>query len=1617
MNPGTRPAWGLYDPRYEHDSCGVGFLVDLHGRRSHKLVRDGLRALINLDHRGARGCEPCTGDGAGILIQIPHAFLRDRCATLGIELPEPGQYGVGAFFGSRESEPLRAGQAIFERLAAEEGLPVLGWRRLTTDNSDLGETAKAVEPSLFQVVVGSRFGDDTDAFERKLFVLRRRFEKAIADSDLAERDYFYFSSLSCRTLVYKGMLTPEQVGAYYADDLDDERLTSALCMFHSRFSTNTFPSWELAHPYRMIAHNGEINTLRGNINWMRAREALFESRLFEPGDLEKLKPIIREGLSDTASLDAAIELLVKAGYELPHAMMMLIPEAWENHETMPRDKKEFYAYHACLMEPWDGPASIACTDGAVIGATLDRNGLRPSRYSVTKDGLVIMGSETGMLPDIDPADIVREGRLEPGKMFVVNMEEGRIVEDEEVKRRIATTKPYGQWLAQSSVALSELPKTPEVPGPDHETLLKRQLAYGYTVEDLKYILQPMGQAGQEAIGSMGTDTPLAVLSDRPQSLFNYFQQLFAQVTNPPLDAIREELVTSVHTGLGAEGNLLEPGPENARQIALPTPVLDNDETAWIKQLDGWNGFKSATISMLFPAAEGAEGMERRLEAIFQEAKAAIEDGANVLVLTHRHVTKELAPIPSLLACSGLHHFMVRAGLRMRAGLVIECGDAREVHHFALLLGYGAGAINPYVAFETLDDMIARGLLQDVTHQEAVARYRKAIKKGVVKVMSKMGISTIQSYRGAQIFEAIGLNSAFVARYFDKTASRIEGVGLAEIAEEALFHHRRAHDEREVGPVLLDEGGQYQWRRDGEYHLFNPETVFRLQHASRSGQYEIFKSYTKRVDEQSRRLCTLRGLFDFKLGARRPVPIEEVEPVEAIVKRFATGAMSYGSISAEAHETLAIAMNRLGGKSNTGEGGEDPERFHPLPNGDSKRSSIKQVASGRFGVTSEYLVHSDEIQIKMAQGAKPGEGGQLPGHKVWPWIAKVRYSTPGVGLISPPPHHDIYSIEDLAQLIHDLKNANPRARINVKLVAEVGVGTVAAGVSKAHSDVVLISGHDGGTGASPLTSIKHAGIPWELGLAETQQTLVMNKLRDRIVVQTDGQLKTGRDVAIAALLGAEEYGFATAPLVVMGCIMMRVCHLDTCPVGIATQNPELRKKFTGQADHVVNFFRFVAEEVRGIMSQLGFRTMDEMIGRSDLLDMRPAIDHFKAKGLDLSKILTPPSAEPGVAVHQIREQDHGLEHSLDVRELVPRCGPALERREPVAFELPIRNINRTVGTILGSELTKRHGGAGLPDETIHITFRGAAGQSFGAFVPRGITLELEGPSNDYIGKGLSGGKLIVYPSKRASFTPEENILIGNVALYGATSGRAFFRGRAGERFCVRNSGALTVVEGIGDHGCEYMTGGVVVVIGPTGRNFAAGMSGGMAFVLDEVGDFAGRCNTEMVDVETFEAPEDQELVRDLLTQHVELTGSAVAERLLSDWEATVHRFVKVMPRDYRRVLDQQKAVMAALMREAADLRRQHGGYKIEDLKPTVEPRDFDFVADLVERFAQPDDIDEVDGVLVPRDGQDWDWPFTTFVKVIPEGSRMALLQRKRSGMGNGDTGAMTVPVSTMEADLG
>jgi glutamate synthase (ferredoxin) len=1498
--PGLPPAQGLYDPRHEHEACGVGFVVDLKGRRSHAIVAQALTVLKNLLHRGACGCEPNTGDGAGILMQLPDRFLRRECDRLGIALPAPGDYGCGLVFLPRETAARHRAQALLHSAVDEEGQRLLGWRDVPTDDRLLGATARSVEPVIKQMFVarGPRVRDQGH-FERTLYVIRKLFEKAIAAADLREQTFAYLPSLSSRTLVYKGMLSADQIETMYPDVVDPD-VESALALVHQRFSTNTFPSWPLAHPYRFIAHNGEINTLRGNINWMRAREALCRSEALGD-DLWKVLPVTRDGLSDSATFDNVLEFLVMNGRSLPHAILMMIPEPWQRHESMSPERRAFYEYHASLMEPWDGPASIAFTDGTVIGAVLDRNGLRPSRYYVTKDDLVIMASEVGVL-DIPPERILLKERLHPGRIFLVDTARGRIVDDEEIKAELAAARPYAGWLRDNLVRLEDLPPGP-VPEADHATVLQRQIAFGYTHEDLRLLLAPMALRGEEALGSMGTDTALAVLSQRPRPLYDYFKQLFAQVTNPPLDQIREELVTSMESTIGPEGNLLEARPEACRQIVVPDPVLSNEELARLRHVrHPW--FKAATLPMLFPAAAGAAGLERALAELQQQASAAIAAGDNVLILSDRGISPELAAIPSLLATAAVHHHLVRRGERTRCGLVVETGDAREVHHVCLLIGYGAGAVNPWVAFETLEDMIAQQMLPGIDPAKAARNYVKALNKGILKVMAKMGISALQSYCGAQIFEAIGLDRALVERYFTGTPSRVSGIGLEVLAEEVRRGHARAFPERPVGPPELDWGGEYQWRRDGEFHLFNPETVFKLQHATRSGQARIFREYSRAVDDQSRALATLRGLFELR-PAERPVPLDEVEPVEAILRRFATGAMSYGSISQEAHETLAIAMNRLGGKSNTGEGGEDPARYVRDANGDWRRSAIHQVASGRFGVTSEYLVNADDLQIKMAQGAKPGEGGQLPGHKVYPWIARVRHSTPGVGLISPPPHHDIYSIEDLKQLIHDLKNGNPRARIHVKLVAEVGVGTVAAGVAKAFSDVVLISGHDGGTGASPLTSIKHGGIPWELGLAETQQTLVLNRLRDRIVVQVDGQLKTGRDVVIAALLGAEEFGFATAPLVVMGCVMMRVCHLNTCPVGIATQDPELRKRFAGKPEFVEHFFRFVAEEVRELMATLGFRTMDEMIGRVDRLDVRPAVEHWKARGLDLSTILHEPAVGPEVPRRKVREQDHGLERSLDRTTIVPLCRPALEARTPVDLRLPVRNVHRTVGTILGYEVTSRYGAEGLPDDTIRIHFTGSAGQSFGAFVPRGITLVLEGDSNDYIAKGLSGGKIIVVPPREATFAPEENILVGNVVLYGATGGEAYFRGVAGERFAVRNSGALTVVEGVGDHGCEYMTGGRVVVIGRAGRNFAAGMSGGVAYVLDEAGDFARRCNSGMVDLEPLVLDEDVEEVRDLLRRHVRYTQSAVAEKLLANWEAVQPRFVKVMPKDYKRALAAMK----------------------------------------------------------------------------------------------------------------
>ncbi len=1435
-----------------------------------------------------------------------------------VELPPAGAYAAGLVF--LPSDLALAAQAVaeIERIVAEEGLVVLTWREVPISPDYLGATAQSVLPTIRQLFISDPAGAAGIDLDRKVFIARKRAER-----ELPDELEVYFPSLSSRTIVYKGMLTTPQLALFYPD-LQDERVESALALVHSRFSTNTFPSWPRAHPYRFIAHNGEINTVQGNRNWMRTREALLESDLL-PG-LERAYPICEEGGSDSASFDEVLELLHLGGRSMPHAMLMMIPEAWENNLTMDPDKRAFYRFHASLMEPWDGPASVAFTDGTVIGAVLDRNGLRPSRYWVTDDDLVIMASEVGVI-DLDPAKVIRKGRLQPGKMFLIDTAVGRIIDDEEVKATLAAEHPYGRWLDEGIVKLADLPEREHVVFPSG-SVIRRQQMFGYTHEELKVIVAPTAKTGAEPLGSMGTDTPIAVLSDRPRLLFDYFSQLFAQVTNPPLDAIREELVTALGSTVGPEANLLAPSPDSCRQLVLPFPIIDNDELAKIVHIndDGnYQHLRSVVIPGLYRVAGGGLALRRALESIRHKVSQAIDDGARIIVLSDRNADQFEAPIPSLLLTAAVHHHLIREKKRTKVGLVVETGDAREVHHMALLIGYGAGAINPYLAFESIEDMIAQGLngLSGVDPHEAIKKYIKASGKGVLKVMSKIGISTVASYTGAQIFEAIGLSHELVDEYFVGTVSRLGGIGLDELAAEVAARHATAHPENPERRAhrKLELGGEYQWRREGEYHLFNPETVFKLQHATRAKRYDIFKQYSSLVDDQSTRLATLRGLFEIKQAEGGAIPIDDVEPVSAIVKRFSTGAMSYGSISAEAHETLAIAMNRIGAKSNTGEGGEDPERFLPLPNGDSKRSSIKQVASGRFGVTSDYLTNADDIQIKMAQGAKPGEGGQLPGHKVYPWVAKTRHSTPGVGLISPPPHHDIYSIEDLKQLIHDLKNANPSARVHVKLVAEVGVGTVAAGVSKAKADVVLISGHDGGTGASPLTSLKHAGAPWELGLAETQQTLLLNGLRDRIVVQADGQLKTGRDVIIAALLGAEEYGFATAPLVVSGCVMMRVCHLDTCPVGVATQNPELRKRFSGQPEFVVNFFEFIAEEVREHLAALGYRTLAEAIGHVERLDTRAAVDHWKAKGLDISPILAVPQNPYHQTLTQSVGQQHELEYALD-QQLVSWCRPAIEDGHRVELEMPIRNVNRTVGTILGHTVTKAWGADGLPPETVHLHFRGSAGQSFGAFVPAGITMRLEGDANDYVGKGLSGGRIIVHPDRRATFAAEENIIAGNVIAYGATSGELFLRGMVGERFCVRNSGATAVVEGVGDHGCEYMTGGRVVVLGRTGRNFGAGMSGGVAYVLDVDGDFADRVNGEMVRIEELDA-EDLEILRRLIDRHYDYTDSDVAKGLLADWDAAVGRFRKVMPIDYKRVLDVIKTSAAEGLSEAETLARVMG----------------------------------------------------------------------------------------------
>ncbi|MGC8626222.1 MAG: glutamate synthase large subunit [Acidimicrobiales bacterium] len=1494
-------ASGLYRPELEHDACGVAFVADMHGRASHEIVQTGVEALLRLEHRGARGADPETGDGAGVLVQVPDKFLR---GVFGSKLPPRGSYATGLAFlppGRREEACARFGE-----IAAEEGLHVVGWREVPVDEGVPGAGSRAVMPAFGQVVVSAQGGQSGMELERLAFVLRKRAEHAV--------EGLYFPSLSVRTMVYKGMLTAPQLPRFFPD-LSDPSFESALVLAHARFSTNTFPSWPLAHPYRYVAHNGEFNTVQGNRNWMRTREAMLKSSLL-PGDISRIFPVVTPGGSDSMSFDEVLELLHMGGRSLPHAVLMMVPEAWENKKDLSPERRAFYQFHACLMEPWDGPAALAFTDGTVIGAQLDRNGFRPLRYWVTDDDLVVMASEVGVL-DVPASRVVLKGRIQPGRMFLVDTQAGRIVDDDEIKDGLASQHPYSEWLRAERIDLEDLPMRRALT-PQYSRLVSFQRQFGYTEEEIRLVIEPMVKDGQEPIGAMGDDTPLAVLSRRPRLLYDYFRQLFAQVTNPPLDAIREELVTSLASSVGPEANLLEPGPESCHQVMLPGPLLSNDELATLLYIDedglvpGWHTF---AVDGLFPAKgeqPPGERLREALDNVCKRVEEAVLGGASVVVLSDRHANAELVPVPSLLLVSAVHHFLVAKRLRTRVGLVIETGEARTVHHMACLVGYGAAAINPYLAFDTVVDQVRRGAITGMSARRAVHNYAKAAAKGILKTMSKMGISTVASYTGAQVFEAVGLSREVVDRYFTGTVTQIEGIGLEGIAAEALARHRTAWPERATALAHreLDPGGEWQWRREGEYHLFNPETVFKLQHATRSKSYKVFKEYTAAINEQSRNLATLRGLLRLRPAVetgRQPLSIDEVEPVSEIVKRFSTGAMSYGAISKEAHEALAIAMNRLGGRSNSGEGGEDPERNVPDANGDSRRSAVRQVAAGRFGVTSEYLVNADDIQIKMAQGAKPGEGGQLPGKKVYPWIAKTRHSTPGVGLISPPPHHDIYSIEDLAELIYDLKNANPRARINVKLVSETGVGTVAAGVAKAHADVVLISGHDGGTGASPISSTKHAGGPWELGLAETQQVLLRNGLRDRITVQVDGSMKTGRDVVVAALLGAEEYGFATAPLVVEGCVMMRVCHLDTCPVGVATQDPELRKRFTGTPELLVTFFEYIAEEVRELLAELGFRSLGEAVGHVEVLEAKFPADHPKASTLDLSPVLVAPP--PGAVLSCKRAQDHGLDKVLDVK-LIEACRPALERGEPVRSAWRVENSQRAVGTMLGSEVTRRFGGKGLPTGTIELEMTGSAGQSFGAFLPSGITLRLFGDANDYLAKGLSGGRVVVRPplDVPAGFVAEENIIAGNVIGYGATSGEIFIRGVVGERFCVRNSGALAVVEGTGDHGCEYMTGGRVVVLGSTGRNFAAGMSGGYAYVYDPYGHFPQRANKQMVELGGLDEDDDVWLAG-VLRRYAEETASTVAERLLSDWPKHRLLFVKVVPTDYRRALEAARQAAA------------------------------------------------------------------------------------------------------------
>ncbi len=1529
----TLPAkHGLYDPANEHDACGVGFVAHIKGEKSHAIIQQGLTILKRVTHRGAVGADPKAGDGAGLLIQMPHAFFRDVVLDKGFDLPDEGDYGVGMLFFPKDAAHRQAMQNLADAIIAEEGQRVLAWRKVPVDNSGLGESVKPTEPSIYQVFIArGENTPDQDAFERKLFVIHKLLAARICHNpDCHQKmdgaDDFYVCSMSSRTIVYKGMLLAKQVGEYY-QDLMDERVESALALVHQRFSTNTFPTWDLAHPFRMIAHNGEINTNRGNVNWMTARESSMKSEVLGE-DLGKIWPVIPQGQSDTACLDNALELMVADGYSLAEAMTMLIPEAWHGDELMDKERQAYYEYKAAVMEPWDGPAAVAFTDGRQIGAMLDRNGLRPARYLVTDDDLVVMASEMGVL-DIPENKIIKKWRLQPGKMFLIDMQQGRIITDEEVKSVLAQANPYREWLNESQIKICDIFGDANVPEPlPRDELLKNQQAFGYTQEFIKFLLKPMVMSGMEATGSMGVDTPVAVLSHRARHISNYFKQNFAQVTNPPIDPIREELVMSLVTFIGPRPNLLEKGKAHSgMRLEIQQPILTNEQLSHIREIDAHAGeaFRTKTLDITYDASLGEAGMKDAIQALCIEAKASVEGKYNILILSDRGVSAERLAIPALLATSAVHHHLIRHGLRMETGLVVETGSALEVHHFATLAGYGAEAINPWLALETIDATLAKYNLENnasLSVEDAHKHYIKAVGKGIKKVMSKMGICTYQSYCGAQIFDAVGLSSEFIEEYFTGTATTIEGVGLDEIAREARRWHTRGFGDKKVYEKHLDVGGAYAYRVRGEKHVWNPFTISRMQHAVRTRDAKTFAEFSKAVNEQTQSLLTLRGLMEFKF-ADKPLPLDEVEPASEIVKRFATGAMSFGSISYEAHSTLAVAMNAIGGKSNTGEGGEEASRFMPLPDGspNPERSAIKQVASGRFGVTTEYLVNSDDIQIKMAQGAKPGEGGQLPGHKVNEQIGRVRHSTPGVGLISPPPHHDIYSIEDLAQLIHDLKNVNPAARISVKLVSEVGVGTVAAGVSKAHADHLTISGYDGGTGASPLTSLHHAGSPWEIGLAETHQTLVLNKLRSRVSVQADGGLRTGRDVVIAALLGADEFGFATAPLIAEGCIMMRKCHLNTCPVGVATQDPDLRKKFVGKPEHVINYFFFVAEEMRQIMAQLGFRTVNEMVGQSDRLNMRQAIKHWKAKGLDYSKILTKPKAESHDDEHCTEDQDHGIDKALD-NQLIKEAKPALENGEKVNIEMAIKNHNRTVGTMLSGRVAKMYGHEGLPDDTIHIKASGTAGQSFGAWAAKGVTLELSGEGNDYVGKGLSGGRLIIYPPEDCKIArADENIIVGNTVLYGAISGEAYFSGVAGERFCVRNSGATAVIEGVGDHGCEYMTGGQVVCLGATGRNFAAGMSGGIAYVLDESGDFASLCNMEMVELQQVDVDLPNESINDplqadearlktLIENHARYTGSVRANHILDNWAEYLGKFVKIVPVDYRRALQQHNAKKAA-----------------------------------------------------------------------------------------------------------